>query len=78
MAGLMPPPAHRSDPVPPPVVPPFVVPRRAVKKWQSLGALRWVISTTRRGVPIPWTRHPPRFHSRGYTLSTPDAAWDAG
>jgi len=78
VAGLIPPPAHRSDLTPPPPVPPFVVTRRAVKKWRSLWASRWVINTIRRGVQIPWTRRPPRFHSRGYTLSAPDAAWAEG
>jgi len=52
-----------------------VVTLRAVKNSGSLGASSWVIHTIRRGVQMPWTRGPPRFHSRGYTLSAPGAAW---
>ena len=75
VAGLLPPPSHLSDAASPPLVPPFVVTRLAVKKSGSLGASRWVIHTIRLGVQMPWTRRPPRFHSKGYTLSAPDAAW---
>lgn len=37
-----------------------------------------MINTIQRGVQIPRTRRPPHFHSRGYTLSAPDAAWAEG